>query len=65
MASWVQSSMYGIVKTYNTTKNGYVIQITSESYTLQNNTQLDGQVISDGGLFFKAQYFWSMQEIFN
>ena len=29
---------------------------------LQNNTKIDGQVISAGELFVKAQYIFSMQE---
>ena len=57
MASLVQSSIYGASDTYGTTKNGlYVIQLLSETYKLQNNTAIDGQVISDGELVVKAQY---------
>ena len=49
MASLVQSGMYGVINTYDTTTNGlYVIQYLSEAYTLQNNTTIDGQVISAG-----------------
>ena len=47
MASLFQSGMYGAINTYDTTPNGlYVIQFISEAYTLQNNTTIDGQVIS-------------------
>ena len=57
MASLVQSGMYSEINTDNTTKNGfYVIQFLSEAYTLQNNTTIDGQVISDGELYVKAKY---------
>ena len=49
MASLVQSGMYVAINTDDTTKNGfYVIQFISEAYTLQNNTTIDGQVISAG-----------------
>ena len=48
MASLVQSGMYGDINTDKTTKNGfYIIQFISEAYTLQNNTTIDRQVISD------------------
>ena len=57
MVSLVQYSMYGVINTYETTKNGfYVIQFISEAYTLQNNTQIDGHVISAGELVVKAKY---------
>ena len=66
MASLVQSGMYGAINTDDTTTNGfYVIQFLSEAYTLQNNTTIDGQVISAGELFVKAQYLCSMQENIN
>ena len=62
MISLVQSVMYGAINTYDTTKNGfYVIQSLSEAYTLQNNTTIDGQVISASELVFKSQYICSMQ----
>ena len=58
--------MYGAINIYDTTENGfYVIQFLSEAYTLQNNTRIDGKVISDGELFVKSQYLWSMQESTN
>ena len=63
MASLVQPGMYGVINTDDTTTNGfYVIQFISEAYTLQNNTQIDGPVISAGELVAKAQYICSMQE---
>ena len=63
MASLVQSGMYGSINIYYTTTNGfYVIQSISDAYTLQNNTTIDGQVISAGKLVIKAQYICSMQE---
>ena len=44
-------------------KNGfYVIQLLAEAYTLQNNTTIDGQVISAGELVVREQYLCSMQE---
>ena len=49
--------------THMTPKKGFdVIQLVSEAYTLQNNTQIDGPVISAGELVAKAQYICSMQE---
>ena len=63
MASLVQSGMYGSINTYDTTTNGfYVIQLISEAYMLQNNTTIDGQVISSGELVVKAQCICSVQE---
>ena len=57
MASLFQSVMYGVINTSGNTSNGfYVIQFISEAYTLQNNTTIDGKVISSGELFFKEQY---------
>ena len=66
MASLVQSGMYGAINTDDTTTNGLcVIQFISESYTLQNNTTIDGKVISADELVVKAQYLFSMQENVN
>ena len=63
MASLDQSGMYVAINTDETTTNVfYVIQFISEAYTLQNNTQIDGQVISSGELVFKTQYLCSVQE---
>ena len=63
MASWVQSGMYVTINTDDTTENGfYVVQFISEAYRLQNNTTIDGQVISAGELVLKSQYLCSMQE---
>ena len=63
MASLVQSGMYVAINTYDTTTNVfYVIKLLSEAYTLQNNTTIDGKVISSGELVVKAQYILSMQE---
>ena len=57
MASLVQSGMYVVINTDDTTTNGfYFIQFISEAYTLKNNTQIDGQFISSGGLFLKSEY---------
>ena len=62
VASLVQSGKYSIINTADTTTNGfYVIQFISEAYTLQNNTKIDGQIISADELVVKAQYLLSMQ----
>ena len=34
---------------------------TSEAYTLQDNTKIDGQIITSGELFVKSQYICFMQ----
>ena len=55
--------MYDAFNTDATTTNGlYVIKFISEAYMLQNNTTIDGQVISAGELVVKSQYICSMQE---
>ena len=62
MASLVQYGKCGAINTYYTTTNGfYVIMFISEAYMLQNNTAIDGQIISAGELVFKAQYICSMK----
>ena len=61
MASLVQSGMYGSINKDDTTTNVfYVIQFLSEAYKLQNNTTIDGQVISSGELFVRTKYICSM-----
>ena len=56
-ASLVQPGMYGSINTDDTTTNVfYVIQFISDSYTLQNNTTIDEQVISAGELVVKEKY---------
>ena len=63
MASLVQPGMHGAINTYDTTTNGlYVIQFISEAYTLQNNTTIDGKIISSGEIVVREQYLWYMQE---
>ena len=54
-ASLSQSGMYGDIDTDdNTTNRFYVIPLSSETYTLQNITTIDGQIISAGELVVKA-----------
>ena len=63
MASLVQSGKYVVIDTADTTKNVfYVIQFTSEAYTLQNNAQIYGQVISACELFVRAKYIFSTKK---
>ena len=63
MASLVQSGKYDSINTSDTTTNGfYVIKFISEAYTLQNNTTIDGQMISSGELVVKAQYLCYTKE---
>ena len=62
MASLFRSGMYGAINTDDTTTNGlYFIKFLSDVYTLQNNTIIDGQVISAGKLVVKSQYICFMQ----
>ena len=39
-----------------------MIKFVSKAYILQDGTTCDGQIISHGELFFKAQYLSCMQE---
>ena len=58
----VESGKYGSINTTDTTTNGfYVVVFKSEAYTLQDNTTIDGQIITAGELVFKAQYICSVQ----
>ena len=62
MALLVESGKYGAINTTERTTNGfYVIMLKSESYTLQDNTTIDGKIITAGELVVKAQYICSMQ----
>ena len=62
MSPLVESRKYGSINTTDTETNGfYVIMFTSEAYTLQDNTTIDGKIITSGELVVKAQYICSMQ----
>ena len=62
MTSIFQSGIYGVINPDDTTANRiYFIQLISEEYTLQNNTRIDGQLISAGELVVKSQYLCSIQ----
>ena len=62
MASLVEYGKYGATNTTDTTTNGfYAIMFTPEAYTLQDNTTIDGKIITAGELVVKAQYLFSMQ----
>ena len=62
MASLVESGKYVAVNTTDTTTNGfYVIMLTSEAYTLQDNTTIDRQIITSGKFVVKSQYLYYMQ----
>ena len=62
MASLFESGKYGAIdKTYASTNGFYVIMFTSGAYTLQENTTIDGKIITAGELVVKAQYICSMQ----
>ena len=66
MASLVQYDKYGAINTSDTTTNVYsIIKFISEAYTLQNNTKIDGQIITAGELVVKSQYLCSVQDSAN
>ena len=49
MASLVESVQYVSINITDKETNGfYVIILTSESYTIQDNTTIDGQIITSG-----------------
>ena len=57
-----ESVKYGAINTTGTSTNGFfVIMFTSRAYTLQENTTIDGQIITSGELVVKAQYICSIQ----
>ena len=58
MALLVESGKYGTINTTETTTNGfYVIMFTSEAYTLQDKTKIDGKIIAAGELVAKKNIF--------
>ena len=62
MASLVESGTYGAINTTHKSTNGfYAIMFTSGEYTLQENTTIDGKIITTGELVVKAQYLCSIQ----
>ena len=62
MASLVESVKYGAINTTDTSTNRfYVIMFTPGAYTLQENTTIDGQIITAGELVVNAKYLCSMQ----
>ena len=62
MASFVDTGTYGAINTTDTSTNAfYFIMFASGAYTLQENTKIDGQIITAGELVVKAQYLCSMK----
>ena len=62
MASLVESAKYGDINPTDTSTNRfYVIMFTSGEYKLQENTTVDGKIITTGELVVKLQYICSMQ----
>ena len=62
MASLFESGKYVAIRTTETSTNGFsVIMFTSGAYTLQENTTIDGKIITSGELLVKAKYLCSMQ----
>ena len=62
MDSLVESGKYGAINTTDTSTNGfYVIMFKSGSYTLQENTTIDRQIITAGELVAKAKHLCYMQ----
>ena len=61
MAWLVESGKYGAINTNGTATNVfYVIMFTSEACILQDNTTIDGQIITAVKLVAKAQYLYFM-----
>ena len=61
IALLVESVKYGAINTNDTATNRfYDIMFTSEAYTLQDNTTIDGKFITAGELVVKAQYICSI-----
>ena len=58
MDSLVESEKYGAIKkTYALTSGLYVIMLTSEAYTLQDNTTIYGKIITLGNYLLKHNIF--------
>ena len=58
MALLVESVKYVAIKTTNTATNGCcVIMFVSKSYTLQDKTTIDGQIITAANLFLRHYIF--------
>ena len=58
----VESGKYGAINITDKKPNGfYVIMFTSEANKLQENTTIDGKIITTGELVVKEQYICSMQ----
>ena len=57
MASLVQYGNYSVINTSDTSIDGYyVINFISKTYTLQNSTTIDRNIITAGELVVKALY---------
>ena len=57
IASLVKYGKYVAINTADTSTNGYYfINLISEAYTLQNNTTIDGKIITAGGLVVKEKH---------
>ena len=55
MVSLVQYGNYSVINTSDATIDGYyVINLISKTYTLQNSTTIDGNIITAGELVVKA-----------
>ena len=62
MASLVQPVIYDAMNTIETSTMGYyVIKFVSYTYTLQEDTSCEGQIISAGEICFKTKYLICMQ----
>ena len=62
MDSIVELGKYVAINITEITTNVFdVIMLTSETYTLHDNTTIDGKMITAGKLVSKAQYICSMQ----
>ena len=63
MASLVQYGNYGAMNTTDTSTMGYYgVKFVSYTYTLQEDTSCEGQIISAGELVVNANHLSCMQE---
>ena len=57
MSELVQTGQYGAINTTDTYIMGYyVVELISETYTLQEETICDGKIITAGELVVKSQH---------
>ena len=59
MSLIVMEVKYGAIDTDDSSCNGYyIIKFSSSPYTLQSDLNIDGKVISSGGMVCEGTYFF-------